>query len=184
MDLTPKEAKEFVHWIIAQLDNEGHYYSYWIERFLKEVVEPQTKEKMGIIQIGGEPVPRKCFGLYNPTVKICPSLCSIRVQCQLVSKNGFKRCLECARIALPDKKYCYYHYSIRNKAGRGKTERQIAQGLCIQCGKKNDSLELPERRNGHPLRRCSKCREKIKLQKLIEKTNGAFIHPSLVNKVV
>ncbi len=182
MNLTEKEAKEFVHWIIAQLDTEGHKYEYWFDRFLNEVVYPQQKAGIGINRTRHG---RKCFKGYNPNLKICHSLCNLRDECKKISTEGFKRCIECARFALSGKKYCYYHQAVKSKNEKRIRRVRVETGLCMGCGKDNDNKNIIAKfgkRVGKPLQMCSKCREHIRNLQALKKSKGAYIHPDLVNK--
>lgn len=162
------EGVNFVHWLIARLDLEGHPYNYWYDLFLNDVVIPNQQKKLSR--------GRSCFFAYNPSLKLCKELCRQREVCKdLSSKFPLRiRCLECSRTIKPGKKYCEYHYVLKQKNEKRIRQERIRLGKCVLCGNINDNKDKVAkagRKVGKPLTTCSKCRDHIRdLQALKKRT--------------
>jgi len=185
MKLTEKEHWEFAHWLISKLDADGHPYPWWLERFIEEILVPKMKIETASIP-GTKWGKRKCFGGYTPAIKICRELCTIRSRCEILSSHGeFRRCVQCTRLAVLPKKYCYYHQAMKDNNERRIRKERIAKGLCQLCGKDNDNknrLAVKGRHPGRPLTLCSKCREHIReLQKIKKEKHAILLSEPLGN---
>jgi hypothetical protein len=151
--ITDREAKSFLYWLLGELDKEGLGFSYWYSKYLQtefQKINYKHKEK------------RKCFGLYNLNLKICTQLCILRERCELVKNNGVKRCTNCGRPAMEKKKLCQYHSNKIKQWLKKTDENYIKAGKCISCGGFNDrkdKMAIKGKYIGKPLRTCSKCAE-------------------------